>query len=315
MSESVVRVKNVGRTFVSGGKKDMKDFTALEKVSFEVGRGEFVSLLGPSGCGKSTLLKIISGLLPATSGSVEIAEQGSERIPPFGFVFQDSVLLPWRTALDNALFPFEIMGNREKSDEKHVRELFSLAKLVGFEESYPRQLSGGMKQRVSIVRALSYNPPILLMDEPFGALDPIIRAKAQEDLVAIQRRFGTTIVLVTHDMDEAIRLGNMIAVIDDGKLLQYATPEDIIAKPATPFVEALIGAGDRPFRLLSLTRAGELVEPGDASGPAIPAETSARDAYAECLWSGRDALPVVQGGDVVGRVTLRALARRAARPA
>jgi NitT/TauT family transport system ATP-binding protein len=213
MSESVVRVKNVGRTFVSGGKKDMKDFTALEKVSFEVGRGEFVSLLGPSGCGKSTLLKIISGLLPATSGSVEIAEQGSERIPPFGFVFQDSVLLPWRTALDNALFPFEIMGNREKSDEKHVRELFSLAKLVGFEESYPRQLSGGMKQRVSIVRALSYNPPILLMDEPFGALDAITRDNLNNVLLEIWESTRKTVIFVTHSISEAVYLSDRIIVM------------------------------------------------------------------------------------------------------
>ena len=213
MSEEVVRVKNVGRTFVSGGKKDRKEFTALEKVSFEVGRGEFVSLLGPSGCGKSTLLKIISGLLPATSGSVEITESANEKVPPFGFVFQDSVLLPWRTALDNALFPFEIMGNREKSDEKHVRELFALARLVGFEESYPRQLSGGMKQRVSIVRALSYNPPILLMDEPFGALDAITRDNLNNVLLEIWESTRKTVIFVTHSISEAVYLSDRIIVM------------------------------------------------------------------------------------------------------
>jgi osmoprotectant transport system ATP-binding protein len=152
------------------------------------------------------------------------------------------------------------------------------------------------------------------MDEPFGALDPIIRAKAQQDLLDIQKRFGTTVVLVTHDMEEAILLGDKIAVMDKGQLLQYATPEEIIAHPATAFVDELIGTGERPFRLLSLAAIREAVEPGEALGDAISAEASLRDAYAELLWSGRAALPVEENGQVIGRVTLAELNRRAARP-
>ncbi|MDI9367485.1 MAG: ABC transporter ATP-binding protein [Thermotogaceae bacterium] len=213
MSEQVVIVSNVGRVFSSGTKKDRKEFVALDDVSFTVNRGEFVSLLGPSGCGKSTLLKIVSGLLKASSGTVEITEKENRKTPPFGFVFQDSVLLPWRTAIENALFPFEIMGNKEKADESNVRNLFELAKLVGFENSYPRQLSGGMRQRVAIVRALSYNPPILLMDEPFGALDAITRDNLNNVLLEIWESTRKTVIFVTHSISEAVYLSDRIIVM------------------------------------------------------------------------------------------------------
>jgi osmoprotectant transport system ATP-binding protein len=154
------------------------------------------------------------------------------------------------------------------------------------------------------------------MDEPFGALDPIIRAKAQEDLLAIQTHFGTTIILVTHDMEEAIHLGQTIAVMDAGKLVQYAPPAEILARPATPFVEELVGTGERPFRLLSLGPVGDAVEPGTAEGEPIPATATQRDALAELLWSGRPALPVKShDGASLGKVTVAGLVKRAARPA
>ncbi len=213
MNEQVVIVSNVGRVFSSGTKKGRKEFVALDGVSFTVNRGEFVSLLGPSGCGKSTLLKIVSGLLKASSGTVEITEKENRKTPPFGFVFQDSVLLPWRTAIENALFPFEIMGNKEKADESNVRNLFELAKLVGFENSYPRQLSGGMRQRVAIVRALSYNPPILLMDEPFGSLDAITRDNLNNVLLEIWESTRKTVIFVTHSISEAVYLSDRIIVM------------------------------------------------------------------------------------------------------
>ena len=152
------------------------------------------------------------------------------------------------------------------------------------------------------------------MDEPFGALDPIIRGKAQDDLIDIQRRFSTTIVLVTHGMEEAIRLGDRIAVMDKGKLLQFATPAEIIAHPATDFVAELVGSADRAFRLLSLTSAGDLAEPGDAPGEPIDASVSLKDALSESLWSGRAALPVTREGAIVGRVTRESLIAKARRP-
>ena len=152
------------------------------------------------------------------------------------------------------------------------------------------------------------------MDEPYGALDPVIRAKAQEDLLAIQRKMGTTIVLVTHDMEEAIHLGDKIAVMDKGKLLQFAKPAEIIANPATPFVAELIGSSERPFRLLSLAKVADHIESGEVAGEPIEASASLRDAYAELLWSGRPALPVRRDGQIIGQVTLNALSRLAARP-
>jgi osmoprotectant transport system ATP-binding protein len=142
----------------------------------------------------------------------------------------------------------------------------------------------------------------------------VIRAKAQEDLLVIQRRFGTTVVLVTHDMEEAIHLGDAIAVMDQGKLLQCASPAEIIARPATPFVAELIGSSERPFRLLSLSSVADHIEPGNVEGEPIAAEKSLRDAYAELLWSGRPALPVQREGQIVGQVTLAGLSRLAARP-
>ena len=212
-NDVMIRVNNVSKIFSSGVKKEKHDFLALEDISFDVKKGEFVSLLGPSGCGKSTLLKIISNLIPSTNGKVEIFAKSNGKIPLFGFVFQDSVLLPWKTALDNAMFPFEIMGSKHKANEDYVKELFKLAKLVGFENSYPRQLSGGMKQRVSIVRALSYNPPILLMDEPFGALDAITRDNLNNTLLEIWEGTKKTVVFVTHSISEAVYLSDRILVL------------------------------------------------------------------------------------------------------
>ncbi|RVI66800.1 ABC transporter ATP-binding protein, partial [Sinorhizobium meliloti] len=154
----------------------------------------------------------------------------------------------------------------------------------------------------------------LLMDEPFGALDPIIRAKAQDDLAAIQKHFGTTIILVTHDMEEAFHLADRIAVMDKGEVVQYATPAEMLVRPATPFVETLVGASERPFRLLDIETVGEAVEPGSAEGRPVPEVLSQRDALSELLWTGRSALPVAAAdGAILGKITLEAIVKRAAR--
>ena len=184
-----------------------------------------------------------------------------------------------------------------------------------FARKYPHQLSGGQQQRVGVARALAAEPELLLMDEPFGALDAVIRGKAQDDLLAIQRQFLTTIVLVTHDMEEAFRLGTKIAVLSKGRLLQYAEPAELVVRPADEFVTRLTGTADRAFKLLSLTTAAELAEPGQASGPPIHAETSLRDALAELVWSGAEALPVAASdGTLLGRVTLPAIVARGRQP-
>ena len=167
------------------------------------------------------------------------------------------------------------------------------------------------QQRVGVARALASRPDLLLMDEPFGALDPIIRTRAQEDLRHIQQRLGSTIMLVTHDMEEAIRLGDRVAVMDGGHLVQHGTPAEIIAAPATDFVADMVGDVERPLRLLSLIPVAELVEEGSAEGEALPADASLRDALSACLWTGRAAVPVAKDGVPMGRVTLDAIRARA----
>ncbi|MGR3386509.1 MAG: ABC transporter ATP-binding protein, partial [Paracoccus sp. (in: a-proteobacteria)] len=162
-----------------------------------------------------------------------------------------------------------------------------------------------------VARALASRPDLMLMDEPFGALDPIIRARAQQDLRRIQQALGSTIMLVTHDMEEAIHLGDRIAVMDKGRLVQHGTPAQIIRQPATDFVAEMVGGVERPLRLLSLIPVSDVVENGSAEGEAVAAETSLRDALAICLWTGREALPVTRDGAGQQRVTLDAIRARA----
>jgi len=294
----------------------------LRDVSLEFASRGLTAIIGPSGTGKSTLVRCINRLVEPTSGVVRIDGAETTSMPAhelrrrIGYAIQGNGLFPhWSVAQNIGTVPRLLGWDRAKIDAR-VDELLGLFQLdpAQYRDRLPVELSGGQQQRVGVARALAAGPKVLLMDEPFGALDPIIRHKAQQDLRAIQRRLGTTIVLVTHDMDEAIALGDRIAVMDQGKLLQYAAPAEIIAKPATTFVGELLGTGDRAFRLLSLLRVGEAVEPGEAPGDAIAATASMRDAYAEALWSGRDALPVTDGSRVLGRVTLAALSRYAAGP-
>ncbi len=165
---------------------------------------------------------------------------------------------------------------------------------------FPFQLSGGQQQRVGVARALAAEPAVLLMDEPFGALDPIIRTKAQDDLLAIQRRFGTTIVLVTHDMDEAFRLGDRVAVMNQGRVLQYDRPTVLLTEPSDPFVSQLTGTADRALRLLSLITAGEAAKPGPVlaaapgTGPTVAADASLREVLCELLWRGAPSAAVLK---------------------
>ena len=298
--------------------------SVVDAVSMVIQPRTITVIVGTSGSGKTTLLRMINRLVEPTSGTIKLDGTDNRSLPgpqlrrSIGYAIQGNGLFPHRTVAQNIATVPVLLGWDAARIKARVDELLSLLQLdpAAFGPRYPHELSGGQQQRVGVARALAAEPNVLLMDEPFGALDPIIRTKAQEDLLAIQKRFGTTIVLVTHDMEEAVHLGDRIAVMDAGKLVQYATPAEILARPANGFVETLIGASDRPFKLLSLGEVRDIVEPGRADGKAIDAEATQRDALAELLWSGRSAMPVVgEDGQALGRVTVDELVRRAARPA
>lgn len=303
--------------------KDYLGVAVVDAVSLTINDGEIATIVGTSGSGKTTLLRMINRLIEPSSGRVLIDGQDTRAVPAYmlrrqiGYAIQGHGLFPHRTVGQNIATVPQLLGWEKSRIATRVDQLLELFQLAPSEyrDRLPSELSGGQQQRVGVARALAAEPKVLLMDEPFGALDPIIRAKAQDDLLAIQRRFKTTIVLVTHDMEEAIHLGDKIAVMDKGKLLQFAPPQVLITKPATTFVGELLGTGERAFRLLSLRKIADIVEPGNASGAPISAELNLRDALDEALWTGRSAVPVVDGsGKVLGRVTLEALTRESARP-
>ncbi len=202
---------------------------ALSDINVDVGEGEFVTVVGPSGCGKTTLLRILGGLLRRTSGDVVLA--GSPVDGPrrdIGIVFQNPILLPWRTVLDNAMLPAEVLGLPREKYRERARDLLKMVGLQGFEDKYPMELSGGMQQRAAITRALLHDPAILLMDEPFGALDAMTREQMNLELQRIWRESGKTILLITHSIPEAVFLGDRILVMTPrpGKLAEVI-PVDI----------------------------------------------------------------------------------------
>lgn len=205
-----VRVKDLRKTY----QTRREDIEAIREVQMEVAQGEFVSILGPSGCGKSTLLMIIGGLLPLTSGHVEVGDEpvtGPRR--DTGVVFQAPVLMPWRTILKNVMFPIESLGLSPSDYHDHANELLEMTGLGGFGDNFPSELSGGMQQRVAICRALIHNPNLLLMDEPFSALDAITRDTMNQELLRIWEEFQKTVLFVTHSIREAVFLSDRIFVM------------------------------------------------------------------------------------------------------
>ena len=210
---------------------ERKKVTALENVSFTLERGSFLAILGPSGCGKSTLLRVVADLIPPTDGDCTLFGETPAAIRKrreLGFVFQDAALLPWRTARQNVELPFEVgAGAKLARSGKSPAELLDLVGLAKWHDAYPHELSGGMRQRVSIARALVTSPSILLMDEPFGALDEITRDRLNEELLRIWRETGTTILFVTHSIQEALYLGQQVLVLapHPGRVREMVTPE------------------------------------------------------------------------------------------
>lgn len=208
-------IRNVRKVFSAGEllSRSSEPVVALDDANFDFEQGQLVALLGPSGCGKTTLLRIVAGLIPKTSGSVVIG--GREVVEPlgdYGFVFQSPSLMPWRSVIDNVLFPMEILKRNSKSARQHALDLLELVGLSGFLRARPHQLSGGMQQRVALCRALIHQPKLLLMDEPFGALDELTRLEMNDLLLRIRRETGASVLFVTHSISEAVYLSDKVIV-------------------------------------------------------------------------------------------------------
>ena len=237
-----VSVSSLAKTFRRGSSVTH----ALAAVDLELARGEFAAVVGPSGCGKSTLLRVIAGLLPASSGAVRV--NGNSVSGPqtdLGVVFQSPVLLEWRTVLDNVLVQLELRGLQEQSFKEKAMALLARVGLAEFADRYPRELSGGMRQRTAIVRALIHDPPFLLMDEPFGALDALTREQMRLDLEALWMETGKTVLFITHSIDEAVLLADRVIVMSErpGRVereipIALRRPRGLAARQAPEFIAA-----------------------------------------------------------------------------
>jgi osmoprotectant transport system ATP-binding protein len=285
---------------------------AVENLTFNVPEGETCVLIGPSGCGKTTTLKMINRLIEPTSGKLMVNGKNVLNQDPvelrrnIGYVIQQIGLFPHMTIRDNIAVVPKLLGWKEDRIDDRVDELIHMVNMDPgeFRDRYPRQLSGGQRQRIGVVRALAADPPVLLMDEPFGAIDPINRDALQNEFLRLQKRLKKTIAFVTHDIDEALKMGSMICILQvGGKLVQYDTPENILANPADEFVSDFVGA-DRGLKRLNLVRVSEMMRPGIG---AIKTSSLASEAIAKMNQHNVDNLLVVDDNNILkGYVTLKA---------
>ncbi|MCC9740164.1 ABC transporter ATP-binding protein [Streptomyces sp. MNU89] len=244
--------------------------TAVNDLSFEVAEGELVTLVGPSGCGKTTTMKMVNRLIEPTSGRILLDGEDIAAADPvrlrrrIGYVIQQVGLFPHRTVLDNTATVPRLLGRPRKAVRERAAELLDLVGLdpAVYGDRYPDQLSGGQRQRVGVARALAADPPVLLMDEPFGAVDPVVRERLQNEFLKLQATLRKTVLFVTHDLEEAVRLGDRIAVYGQGTIEQFDAPAAVLGAPATEYVAGFVGA-DRGLKRLSVTP----VEAGDLERP------------------------------------------------
>ncbi|MGN6484356.1 MAG: ABC transporter ATP-binding protein [Thermomicrobiales bacterium] len=294
--------------------------SAVDGVSFRIEPGEFVVLLGPSGCGKTTLLKLINRIIEPTSGRIAIDGVEIHQKPAvelrrgIGYVIQQSGLFPHLRVRDNVAVVPNLL--KWPKDETHAR-VAELLEVVGlpaetYASRYPSQLSGGEQQRVGLARALAARPSTMLMDEPFGALDAITRVRLQDELKRIHTQFNQTVVFVTHDIEEAVKLADRIVVMRDGRIAQIGTPLEIVTAPADEFVSALVGARDtmRRLGLLPIVQALDPGEGRDERQPTIAASASLREGLSVLLESGASRATVLDAdGSALGTVTLTSIQR------
>lgn len=282
--------------------------------SLEVEEGEIVVLMGLSGSGKSTLLRAVNGLNPVVRGNVTV-RSGDWSVDPancsrdellklrrecVAMVFQQFGLLPWRNVLDNVALGLELGGMGKAEREDKVREELELVGLSDWADNKVSELSGGMQQRVGLARAFATKAPILLMDEPFSALDPLIRARLQDELLGLQEKLKRTIIFVSHDLDEAFKLGNRIAIMEGGRIIQCGTPQEIIANPANEYVEDFV-AHMNPLNVL---RAGDVMTTAlsENSDTQVDFETPVSEVI-DSLSQGASVIGVTEAGEPVGAIT------------
>jgi osmoprotectant transport system ATP-binding protein len=306
----MIRLAGVGKTYDDGT-------VAVHELDLEVRKGEIACLVGPSGCGKSTTLKMINRLIEPTTGTIEIDGADVTRQDPvqlrrgIGYVIQQVGLFPHQRIVTNVMTVPLLYGESRKVARQRAEELLELVGLdpATYGDRYPHQLSGGQRQRVGVARALAANPPVLLMDEPFGAVDPVVRVRLQDEFHRLQRELGKTVVFVTHDIDEAVRMGDRVAVFaTGGRLAQFATPAELLGRPADDFVADFVGS-TRGLRRLAVTRIDPAhLEPLDGVtagdlGAAIDVDSSLEEALAALLREDKGMVGVRRGAQFVGVLT------------
>lgn len=308
--DEMILLQGVGKTYPNGT-------VAVHELDLDVRRGEMVCLVGPSGCGKSTTLKMINRLIEPTTGRIILDGKDVTEGDPvelrrgIGYVIQQIGLFPHQKIINNVMTVPLLYGESKATARARALELLETVGLDPelYADRYPHQLSGGQRQRVGVARALAANPPVLLMDEPFGAVDPVVRTKLQDEFLRLQRELGKTVVLVTHDIDEAVRMGDRVAVFAvGGRLAQYATPMELLARPADDFVADFVGS-TRGLRRLTVTPLREEhLEPldgvnGGHLGAAIDIDSSLEEALAAMLRDDKPMIGVKRGSQFVGVLT------------
>ncbi len=285
--------------------------TAVKDVSFDVAPGEVFVVMGLSGSGKSTLVRLLTRLIEPTHGTVRM---GSEEITSadehqlrelrrkhVAMVFQHFGLLPHRKVIDNIAFGLEVRGVGKAERRNRAQEMVDLVGLSGYEDSYPDQLSGGMQQRVGLARALAADPKVLMFDEPFSALDPLIRRDMQNEVIRLHDEVGKTMVFITHDLAEALKLGDRILIMRDGEIVQIGTPDEVVGAPADDYVKDFVSEVPKSH-VLTLRWVMRPPEPGEAeSGPVLQADRIVREAAREVL-EAKGPVRVFEGDEFVGIV-------------
>lgn len=308
---SEIRFEQVTKQFANAQRP------SVDEVSLQIDEGSFVVLLGPSGCGKTTLLKMINRLVEPTSGAIYLGDKNildmdaTELRRQIGYVIQQIGLFPHMTVAQNiAIVPNLLKWPKEKMAAR-VDELLTLVELPPdeYRDRYPSQMSGGQQQRVGVARALAGDPGVILMDEPFGAIDAITRTGLQDEMIQLQHRLKKTIVFVTHDVEEALRLADKIVIMREGKIVQYETPFHILSQPEDQFVRDLVGADDI-VRQLGLIRVKTAMEPLPLDFalngyPIIDSDADLRSALSELLRAHTSALAVMDNDTPIGLLTLQ----------